>query len=67
MPPGLTLDGEARLGTSESDRLRWTLINALPVALGESQSADTVKGGIARAPACCDHASVCFFVPGKLP
>jgi len=48
-----TLDGEARLGTSESDRLRWRLINALPVALGESRAADTVKGGIARAPACC--------------
>lgn len=53
MPPGPTLDGEARLGTSESDQVRWTLINAGPIALGESQSADTVKGGIARAPACC--------------
>ncbi len=52
MPPGPTLDGEARLGTSESDRVRCTLINAGPVALGESRSADTVKGGIARAPAC---------------
>lgn len=52
MPSEATLDGEAKLGASESDQVRWTLINAGPIALGESQSADTVKGGIARAPAC---------------
>jgi hypothetical protein len=48
MPPGPTLDGEARLEERERPGM-VTLINAeTPVALGAKRSADTVKGGIAR-------------------
>jgi hypothetical protein len=50
MPLGQTLDGEARLGTSESNQGWCAFINAEPGALGAQRSADTVKGGIARAP-----------------
>ncbi len=50
MPPGLTLDGEARLEERErpGEGVRSSLQN--PVALGAKRSADTVKGGTARAP-----------------
>jgi hypothetical protein len=52
MPPGPTLDGEARLEERErpGDGVRSSMQD--PVALGAQRSADTVKGGIARAPAC---------------
>jgi len=50
MPPGLALDGEARLEERErpGEDVRSSLQN--PVALGAKRSADTVKGGTARAP-----------------
>lgn len=52
MPPGQTLDGEARL--EERERPGWEIRSSMqyPVALGAKRSADPVKGGIARAPAC---------------
>ncbi len=52
MPPGPTLDGEARLEERErpGDGMRSSMQN--PVALGAKRSASPVKGGIARAPAC---------------
>jgi hypothetical protein len=50
MPPGPTLDGEARL--AERERPGWDVCSSMqnPVALGAQRSADTVQGGIARAP-----------------
>ncbi len=50
MPPGPTLDGEARLEERErpGEGVRSSMQN--PVALGAKRSADSVKGGIARAP-----------------
>ena len=50
MPPGQTLDEEARL--EERERPGWEIRSSMqnPVALGAKRSADTVKGGIARAP-----------------
>jgi hypothetical protein len=49
MPRESTLDGEARLEERKRPE-NGMLINAEPVAFGAQRSADTVKGGIARAP-----------------
>lgn len=65
MPPGPTLDGEARLQERERPGM-VTLINAeTPVALGAKRSADIVKGGIARVSqpdGMCGEEACCMLV-----